>query len=175
MGADKARIVRDGLPLAEHAARALAACVEKVHLVLRPGMDPPCARPAIFDAHGLRAPLVGIAAALRACEASAVLVAACDQPELEPALLLALLAGMPARSGPEIVACQGERGPEVLPAVFAARLLPELERRIERRELALHLLLRERDTLLVPADLVRALDPDLRSFRNLNRPSDLAR
>ncbi len=173
MGTDKARLPYAGVPLAERAARALEACVETVRLVLRPGMEPPVDRPVVFDGHQARAPLVGIAAALRACEASAVLVAACDQPELEPSLLLAMLAGMPALQGPEIVAAEGLDGPEVLPAVYAKRLLPELERRIAAGALSLRALLRDRDTLLVPADLVRALDPDLRSFRNLNHPHDL--
>jgi molybdopterin-guanine dinucleotide biosynthesis protein A len=173
MGVDKASVLFRGVALAERAARALESCVEIVRVVRRPGAEGGFSRPVLLDAHATRAPMVGIAAALRACEGAAVLVAACDQPELEPALLLGLLAAMPARGGPEIVAAAGPRGPEPFPAVYSRDLRDEIERRIEAGSLALHALLRERRTFLLPPDLVCALDPALRSFRNVNRPQDL--
>ena len=67
----------------------------------------------------------------------------------------------------------GPNGPEPLLAIYRPRLLPELERRIARGELALQTLLREVNTLFVPEQDLRALDPALASLRNLNRPEDL--
>ena len=174
MGRDKALLAYDGVPLALRVARALAACVERVRFVARSDALPQLGLPCIVDRHAERAPLVGIAAALSACDASAVLVAACDLPDVDPRVLLALLALAPAEGGADIVAPLGPRGPEPLLAIYRPRLLPELERRIARGELALQALLREANTLFVPEADLRALDPELASLRNLNRPEDLA-
>lgn len=174
MGRDKATLEVGGVPLGLRVARALAQCVERVRFVARPGALPVLGFPCIPDRHAERAPLVGIAAALAACEASAVLVAACDLPSVAPRVLLALLALAPAEGGADIVAPLGPRGPEPLLAIYRPRLLPELERRIARGELALQPLLREANTLFVPEADLRALDPELASLRNLNRPEDLA-
>ena len=89
MGRDKATLLYDGVPLALRVAAALGTCVERVRFVARPDELPELGLPCIVDRHAERAPLVGIAAALAACEASAVLVAACDLPEIDPRVLLA--------------------------------------------------------------------------------------
>jgi molybdopterin-guanine dinucleotide biosynthesis protein A len=173
MGRDKATLLFEGVPLALRVAAALGTCLERVRLVARPDALPELGLPCIVDRHAERAPLVGIAAALAACEASAVLVAACDLPEIDPRVLLALLALAPAQGGADIVAPLGPRGPEPLLAIYRPRLLPELERRIGRGELALQALLRDVNTLFIPEADLRALDPALASLRNLNRPDDL--
>ena len=173
MGRDKATLPYAGAPLALRVAAALGTCLERVRLVARPDERPDLGLPCIVDRHAERAPLVGIAAALSACEASAVLVAACDLPEIDPRVLLALLALVPAEGGADVVAPLGPRGPEPLLAIYRPRLLPELERRIARGELALQKLLRDVNTLFVPEADLRALDPTLASLRNLNRPEDL--
>ncbi len=175
MGRDKAALVWNGKPLAAHVAEVLGSCVERVRLVTRPGAAPPVDLPCIEDRARQRAPLVGIHAALAACEASAVLIAGGDMPLIDPRIVLALLALVPAApDGPDIVAPQGPRGPEPLLAVYRPSLLPEISRRIERDELALMKLLRDANTLLIPEAELRALDPELRSFRNLNRAEDVA-
>ena len=174
MGRDKATLEYEGVPLALRVARALAQCVERVRFVARADALPELGFACIEDRHAERAPLVGVAAALAACEASAVLVAACDLPSVDPRVLLALLALAPAEGGADIVAPLGPRGPEPLLAIYRPRLLPELERRIARGELALQALLRDANTLFVPEADLRALDPELASLRNLNRPEDVA-
>ena len=175
MGRDKATLLYEGAPLALRAARALASCVARVRLVGRPGELPALGFECIADRHDSRAPLVGVHAALAACEASAVLVAACDLPDLDPRVLLALLALAPVDAGADVIAPLGPRGPEPLLAIYRPRILPEIERRIARGDFALHALLADVDTLFVPEEDLRALDPELRSLRNLNRPEDIAR
>jgi len=162
MGRDKATLLYDGVPLALRVARALGACVERVRLV---GRDPALGALGLEllpDRHPARAPMVGIAAALAACEASAVLVGACDLVQLDPRVALALLALAPA-----------DGGAEPLLAIYRPRLLPELERRIARGELRLQALLRDVGALFVPEADLRALDPELRSLTNANFPADL--
>ncbi len=173
MRREKATLAWDGVALAERVAQALGACFARVRVVLRPGAPSPVALERIDDRRELRAPIVGIEAALSACEASAVLVAACDLPEIDPRVVLALAALVPAEGGADVVAPRGPRGPEPLLAIWRPRVLPEVARRIERGELALHALLGAVDTLYVPESDLRALDPELASLRNVNRPEDL--
>ncbi|MBW2280029.1 MAG: molybdenum cofactor guanylyltransferase [Deltaproteobacteria bacterium] len=173
MGRDKASLDLDGTAMASRVASALGDCLSTVRIVLRPGQPNPTDLPRIDDHHEARAPIVGVAAALEAAEAPAVLVAACDLPGLHARFLLALLAHVPASGGPEIVAPRTSRGPEPLVAVYRRTLLPELGRRIGAGELALQGLLRDCDTRFVDAALLREIDPDLEALRNVNRPEDL--
>jgi molybdopterin-guanine dinucleotide biosynthesis protein A len=173
MGRDKASLEWSGVPMVRRVADALGACVERVRIVLRPDAPNPTDLERIDDLRGARAPIVGLHAALRACEASAVLVAACDIPELDPRVVLALLALVPAQGGAEVVAPRTRTGPEPLLAVYRPRLLPALERRIDEGALALHELLEGLETLFIPAEELCAFDPELRSLRNVNRPGDL--
>ncbi len=173
MGRDKARLEWNGVPLVERVADVLGRCMTRVRLVVRPGSEPPLDLPCIEDVSSVRAPIVGVHAALQACESAAVLVAACDLPELDANVVLALLALVPHGDGPDVVAPLGPKGHEPLLAVYRPRLLPELERRIEAGELSLQSLLNDVETLGVPEAALRQLDPELRSLRNVNRPEDL--
>jgi molybdopterin-guanine dinucleotide biosynthesis protein A len=160
--------------MARRVAEAVGACVARVRIVLRPDAPNPTGLERIDDVYEARAPIVGLHAALRACEASAVLVAACDLPELDPRVVLALLALVPAQGGADVVAPRTATGPEPLLAVYHPRILPAVERRIEEGALSLYPLLEALETLFIPADELRPLDPDLRSLRNVNRPDDLS-
>ncbi len=173
MGREKARVDWDGLPMIRRVADALSACVERVRLVIRPGAEPPLELECITDRHSSRAPIVGIHAALTGCESAAVLVASCDIPLVDPRVLLALLALVPVGDGHDIVAAVGPRGPEPLCAIYRPALLPEIARRIEVGDLAVAPLLRDSRVLLSPEQDLRGLDPELRSFHNVNRPEDL--
>ena len=173
MGRDKATLEYDGVPLARRVANVLGMCVARVRVVGKPGELPALGLETIVDRHAARAPLIGVAAALAACEASSVLVAACDLVHLDARVALALLALAPIDGSADVIAALGPRGPEPLLAIYRPRLLPELERRIARDELGLQALLRDVPTLFIPEADLRALDPTLRSFTNANSPGDL--
>jgi molybdopterin-guanine dinucleotide biosynthesis protein A len=173
MGRDKATLAYEGVPLARRVADALGDCLARVRIVGKAGELPALGLEAVADRHPTRAALVGVAAALAACEASAVLVAACDLVHLDPRVVLALTALAPVEGAADVIAPLGPRGPEPLLAIYRPRLLPELERRIARGELALQALLRDAATLFVPEADLRALDPTLRSLTNANFPEDL--
>lgn len=173
MGRDRAAVTWQGASGVERVATLLGSCLERVRIVLPPDAPNPTSLPRIDDTRGPRAAIVGLEAALSACEASAVLVAACDMPELEPRLLLALLALAPAEGGAEVVMPVTVRGPVPLLAIYRPRILPEVRRRIAVGELSLQHLLDCVQTQPVPESLLRQLDPELRSFRNLNRPEEI--
>ncbi len=145
---------RNGALFLARVVAALSKCVERVRLVTRPGEPAPLELECIEDHYQDRAPIVGIHAALAACESSAVLVAAGDLPQIDPRLVLALLALVPDEDSHEIVAPLSAEGPEPLLAVYRPSLVPEISRRIEAGELALMSLLHDARTLLIPeADL----------------------
>ena len=173
MGRDKASARFAGVPMVQRVAHALGECLERVRVVVRPGEKSPIGLPVIEDGHQVRAPLVGLCAALHACEASAVLLAATDLAELDPRVVLALISAMPADEGPIIVAPLGPRGPEPLLAIYRPSLLQRIERQLRTNDLSLMKLLRSVDTHYLPEAALRELDPELRSLRNVNRPEDL--
>jgi molybdopterin-guanine dinucleotide biosynthesis protein A len=159
--------------MGERAAEALASCVRPVRVVVRPGAAPPVDLPRVEDVLPVRAPIAGIHAALLACRASAVLVAACDLPEIAPRLLLALLALTSSSSGPDAVVPLSARGPEPLLAVYRPTIVGTIEERVERGDLSLQGLLSSIRTLEVDSGTLRRFDPELRSLRNVNRPEEL--
>jgi len=173
MGRDKATLPFEGVPLALRVAGALGECLVRVRLVGKGAELAALGLEVVPDRHPARAPLVGVVAALAACEASAAFVAACDLVHLDPRVVLALCALVPADGGADVVAPLGPRGPEPLCAVWRPRVLPVLERRIAQEDFRLQTLLAELDTLFVPEADLRALDPELRSLSNANFPGDL--
>ncbi len=173
MGRDKATVEFEGRPMISRVADALAACLERVRVVLRPGSASPIDLPRIDDRLDVRAPASGLHAALSACRTTGVLVAACDAPEIEPRLLLALLALAPTRDHIDAIVPLGADGHEPLLAVYRPSALPVLERRVEAGKLSLRGLLEDIRVRSVPVEALRPFDPDLRSFRNRNRPEDV--
>lgn len=173
MGREKARVPWRAVPMAERVAEALAACVTPVRVVVRPGTPPPVDLPSLEDRLPTQAPIAGIHAALLACRASAVLVAACDLPEIAPRFLLALIALTPSSGSADVVVPIGPRGPEPLLAVYRPSIVGEIEERVDRGELSLRGLLASVRTLEVDEGILRRFDPELRSLRNVNRPEDL--
>jgi hypothetical protein len=104
---------------------ALAACVERVALVER------------------AATLEAACAALGDCRACALLVASDELGDLTPRAALALIAGMPARGGPELVAFERDGKPDLRLALIRADALGHIRERGGFSRL---------DSLLVPAD-----------------------
>ena len=158
----------------EWVAEALASCVEQVRVVVRLGARPPIELPSVEDRLDVRAPLAGLHAALSACEASGVLVVPCDLPEIEPRLLLALLALAPEADPCDAVVPFRDGTPEPLLAVYRPSALGTIERRAGGGDLSLRGLLGDLHVRRVPIEVLRPFDPDLRSFVNVNCPEDLS-
>jgi len=130
------------------------------------------AAPAVADS-GL-GPLAALAAALDALEAEHVLVLAADHPGLRVPLLAHLVA---LAGEADAVACR--RGPRLEPLVAVYRRAPALA--AARSRLAgppggrsLSGLLAGLRTLVVEEPDWRRIDPDGRSFADLDDPADLA-
>lgn len=173
MGRDKATLAVGGVELASLALAAAARVAHPVVLVAPEGHPARrVAAPAVADP-GL-GPLAALAAALDALEAEHVLVLAGDHPGLRVELLAHLVA---LAGGAEAVACR--RGPRLEPLVAVYERVPALA--AARARLAgpaggrsLTGLLADLGTLVVEEPEWRRLDPDGRSFVDLDDPADLA-
>jgi molybdenum cofactor guanylyltransferase len=174
MGRDKATLVVGGVELASLALAVAARVADPVVLVAPEG-HPARRLAAAPVADPGRGPLAALAAALAALDADHVLVLAGDHPGLRVELLAHLVA-LAGRVEAEAVACR--RGPRLEPLVAVYRRAPALA--LARSRLAdptgdrsLTGLLAGLRTLVVEEPQWRPLDPDGRSFVDLDDPADL--
>jgi molybdenum cofactor guanylyltransferase len=173
MGRDKATLRVGGVELAALVLAAAAQVADPVVLVAPDGH--PARRlgaPAVADP-GL-GPLVALAAALDALEAEHVLVLAADHPGLRVPLLAHLVA---LAGEADAVACR--RGPRLEPLVAVYRRAPALAAARSRlagppRGRSLLGLLAGLCPLVVEEPEWRRVDPDGRSFADLDDPADVA-
>jgi molybdopterin-guanine dinucleotide biosynthesis protein A len=169
MGRDKAGLpVGDGT-LIEHLVRRLAPVVEETIVA---GGPLPMALDGvrrIEDRYQGMGPLAGIHAGLVEASHRLVWVVACDLPDVEPALgtfLCDLAVGVDAvvpRVGVE---------PEGVCAVYQRSLASRIETFLQAGRRRVQDLLARIEVRYVTAAELRQVDPELRSFRNLNTPAD---
>ena len=115
-------------------------------------------------------PLAGIDAALAFfSSAPAVVCVAGDMPFLEPALLRALRDAPPALA--VVPRVRGRAEP--LCARYDRAFSPLVAAALAANALTVHTLLRDAGAVFLEEPALRALDPALRSFTNLNTPHDL--
>lgn len=171
MGRDKAGVAIDGEPLALRAARRLAsACPEVLVADRGRGLVPGFASVRDGPARGPAAGILG-AAAVR--PGRALLVLACDLPEVT----VALLAALARAAGCDLALPRWRRGLEPLCARWGPAASEALARRAAAGDPALHAVAAEPGLevrLLEGQALQRFGDPE-RLFLNLNTPEDLAR
>ncbi|TMD13435.1 MAG: molybdenum cofactor guanylyltransferase [Chloroflexi bacterium] len=171
MGRDKSALPVAGSTLLGHLVARLRATVDEV--LVAGGAEPAMAGVRwVPDSLPGAGPLAGMAAGLEAAAGPAAWVVACDLPDVEPALgrlLFATLGGFEAA----VPRLQGRV--EGTCAVYSTALAPRIEALLaDGRHSVLSLLERSRVRYLA-ADELRPVDPELRSFRNLNTPDDYAR
>jgi molybdopterin-guanine dinucleotide biosynthesis protein A len=114
---------------------------------------------------------MGLASGLRAASGELCVVVACDLPFLNAALIERLVE---LAEGWDLVAPIVAGQPEPTHAVYRrATCLPAIDRALARGERRMISFWPEVRVRAVPEEELRALDPDLRSFFNVNTPADL--
>jgi molybdopterin-guanine dinucleotide biosynthesis protein A/N-acetylglutamate synthase-like GNAT family acetyltransferase len=156
-GSPKALALLDGRTLAERAWRTLGeTAAERIAVgKTADALDLPF--PVTDDGADVRAPLAGVVAGLRAARNDLVVVLPVDMPLVRPADLRRLADECADAAVPEM-------GP--LPCALRRMVLPVLEGRHARGELALRDALRELDT--------RTVAIEASTLANVNEPADLA-
>ena len=173
LGQDKPSLLLGGRPLALWVAQALAPWVEACWLVTnQPQAHLSLGLPLVTDLRPWQGPLGGLETALFYARTPLVLAAAADAPFPAPSLLAALA----SRAAPGVktaLVCQTSRGPQPFPGIYAVRLLPRLTAFLNEGGRQVQRFLEQCRPLALPQEEVDRLDPEGRSFLNLNTPEDL--
>ena len=169
MGQDKATLPADDGTLIEHLARRLAPVVDETIIAGGSVAAPFEGARLVADRQPGLGPLSGMLAGFAAAKRRHVWVVACDLPDVEPALggLLLALAG-----DYEAVVPRPDEEPEAVCALYVRDLAPRIEALLEAGGRSIKSLLDRSTVRYVTSDELRAVDPQLRSFRNINTPAD---
>ena len=172
MGAPKPLLPLGGRTLIEHVVAAVEPLVARVIVVTNdPGATAFLGLPTVPDAEPGRGPLMGLYSGLLACGTPHTLAVACDAPFLAPALLEALV----ARRRPDALTHpQTEHGPQPMPGVYPTALAPTIASLLATGRAALRDLAASAPVELLTTEEVRTLDPEGRTFMDLDTPEDLA-
>lgn len=130
--------------------------------------------PSVGDSDPGQGPLGGLAAGLAATGAAHNLVLACDLPDLHPAVLH-LLVDQPRDYDalvPRWTAPDGTIRVEPLHAIYSAACLPAVQDALAAGQRHFTSFYAAVQVRYLPETLLRTVDPDLRTFHNLNTPAD---
>ena len=173
-GANKATLRVGDLRIIDHQLAILRHVADPVFIVSgRPESfgdltGPPQIVPDILSNAG---PLGGIYTAIATSPHRRTLVVACDMPFLTVPLLEILARDSDA----ELVIPRSDRGYEPLCATWSAACAAVIQRRIERRQLEVGLVMDELRVEEIGPSTIAACDPTGRLFVNVNTPHDYER
>lgn len=167
MGRDKVALPVGETTMVDHLVRRLGPAVDEA-IVAGGSVTAPGAR-LIRDQYPGAGPLAGMHAGFSAARHPWVWVVACDLPDVEPALL-ELLASM-AHGVDAVVPVAGGEVQGVC-ALYRRDLAPRIEDLLQKKDRSVGALLDAITVCYLEEGEVRPVDPELRSFRNLNTPAD---
>jgi len=123
------------------------------------------------DERPSRGPLEGLLAGMKVMQSRCelVYVTSCDVPLLEPAFVQQLLE---LAENCDAVATRDGEFAHPLSAVYRTSVVPQIERMLAADRLRPSELLMQINTRFVPLEEMRAVDPELKTLRNLNEPAD---
>ncbi len=174
-GSDKAAALLEGKPLLRWVLEAAKAVCDDVVVVRAVGQALPDVGMdvrVVQDRYEALGPLAGMVAGFEALRDGAAIVLSCDAPIVRPSLLRALAARLEGQDA----ACGRLSGRlQPLPGAYdIERCLPTFRARAERGELAVHVALAELGVCELDEPELRAFDPQLASYLNVNTPDDLS-
>ncbi len=179
MGRDKALLALPTNPqetFLVHLMSVLQIQCEALLLVVRDAEQavlyaPRVSVPMVCDAIPNIGPLMGIYSGLRAISSTHALVTAVDMPCVQPMMLAFLLSQL--RTDALIVPVVANI-PQVLCAIYPRSVLPLLERCLSEGRRDPRALLEVAPVRYLAEEDLRTIEPDLRSFLNVNTPGEYA-
>jgi len=175
LGRNKALLRIGGRALIERVVEAIAPLTAEVIVVVASPEQaaalplPPTAR-VVSDRYPGCGSLGGIFSGLAASREPWILAMACDMPFLNPALLRHL---MTARRGVDAVVPYLEGQPQPLHALYRKTCLAPIEGMLRSGQLKIASLFTAVRVRYVDEATIDRIDPDHRSFFNINTPADL--
>ena len=174
-GRDKLAEPVGGRPLLDHAIDGVRAFAIEVIVVLSTdavAAVPPDVR-VVHDPAPFEGPLAGLLAGLGAAREPVVLLTAGDMPELQPAVVEALLAASASADVNAAVLEEADRARPLPMVVAREAALQAAERLIEAGERSLRALVEALTTTVIAEATWRPIDPTGRSLRDVDTPGDL--
>ncbi|MFU8891067.1 MAG: formate dehydrogenase accessory sulfurtransferase FdhD [Anaerosomatales bacterium] len=176
MGVDKTLLEVDGVPLVARVVESVTrVCAHTFVVTNRPesldGIDLADEVTVLTDEVPYQGPLGGLVTALKEAPDEWVLAVAADMPYLSAAVVQAL---WDARGGADAVMPVTPEGPEPLLALYSRACLPAARRVLATGRRRLVAIFSEINAVEVPIESLRSVDPELRSFLNVNTPEELA-
>jgi molybdopterin-guanine dinucleotide biosynthesis protein A len=180
MGKNKALLRIPGnqaVTFVEHLSSLLVECCEETLIVARDqghasGYAFPGVRVTCDKIPGV-GPLMGLYSGLGAINSERALVVAVDMPFVQPVLLTFLLS-LPLTPDTLLVPLVHTM-PQVLLAIYPRSILPLIEEQLQRGRRDLRCLLDVAPVQFIEEAQLRKVDPQLRSFVNINTPEELQR
>ncbi len=169
MGQDKASLVLQGKTLLEHVAATMQPLFSKVIVSVRQpraGVE----LPQVYDEVEASGPLAGLAAGLAQAETPWVFAVACDMPFITPALVQGL-AALREQHQAVVPVVDGHLQP--LAAFYATSALATLRASLAGDDKSFRGALQKLDVRYVSEAELLQMDPQLRSFFDLDTPQDL--
>jgi len=176
-GRDKSVEIVAGRPLLQHVVDAVSPIASEIVVVRAPGTSPPPvnSETPLRHAEDVRAggALAGLYSGLQVCSQSVALALGCDMPLLSRPLV-SYLRGLLDRDV-DVVMPLWEGKEEPLHAFYRRTCLAAIEKALDGGKKRFVDVLPDVRVRYVSHDELQRLDPEGRSFWNVNYPSDLAR
>ena len=169
MGRDKAGLPAGDGTLIQHLARRLAPVVDETIVAGGSGRYDLPGVTTVDDRYPGLGPLAGIHAGLLVAQFPLVWVVGCDLPDVDPGLA-ALLCGLAGDVDAVVPRIDAE--PQGVCAVYDRALAPRIDGLLAAGERRVKMLLGASNVRYVTPGELRAVDPELRSFRNINTPAE---
>ncbi len=172
MGTDKSFILLRNKPLFEHVlARVTPLALPILLITNSPEKYANYNLPTVADLLPGQGSLGGLYTALTSSSTDYTLCIACDMPFLNTLLLKSLIE---RRVGWDVVVPRIAGFPEALHAVYSKACLEPIRHHLATGQLKASGFYDHVKTLYVEEAEIRRIDPDLRSFINVNTPDDVA-
>jgi molybdopterin-guanine dinucleotide biosynthesis protein A len=170
-GVDKARLVVDSTPLIERAVELLRDWFAEVLIVSNGRRRYDFARvKVVADVKPNCGPLMGLYSGLKVSGHEHNLVLACDMPYVSRELIKMM---MEAAGGYDVTTpvVNGYREPFL--AVYHKRALAIIKKNLDQDRYKMTGIFAQMNVYDIPEEQLRRIDPELKSFFNINTPQDL--
>ncbi len=173
MGSDKSLLPLAGARFIDQVYRRMASLFDEVIIVTNsPDLykEIPCRKvPDIYYAQGS---LAGLHSGLAHARCEKIFVAACDMPFISPVVVREICAH--ADEG-DVVIPYSSNGHEPLHALYSKSCLPAMEEILDAGLKRIMYFFDKVERVDLPASVIRRLDPEEKSFQNINTPEDYFR
>ena len=174
MGRPKLTLSFGDEPMLVRVVRILRTTVSPVIVVAAPDQEVPLLPSDVRilrDEQEHLGPLAGMAVGLRALvgEVEAAFVSSCDVPLLRPEFITEMVRWLGSH---ELAVPKEGDFHHPLAAVYRTSLAESARQLVVAQRLRPLFLIQASDSVEVPVDELRRVDPELHSLRNLNRPED---